>query len=666
MKSVYGETAITSYLTARQRTPLKTVARLPIDALPEGDICPPLDPSHPTWDAVTPWDDPLASRGGYNVESGKRRETVGGEPALVWPEHGKGYRCEERMFVIGEPTWREYVLACRVQPLGDAAGPTMDEPFNVHARCGLVFRVETVRRYYTFCVEDRKRLALYRRDDAEWVELAGCAITPDDRILTLRVTLDGDGIRAECPELDAAFTVTDSRYRSGRAGFRALGACRLFGLDVAMTPGQEAVNARLAAGLAARTARLGADVPDEVEAGVIELRGRSLAACADFCVTGRNDLLFRNADGLAAETWDGRRLWELGEGLEEIVISADPVDGRRILYGLCGERKQGTGSGLDVRGTPKTNIVQSHLLAVDGATGAVLSRAPLPVSPREDLLRHYDLSYETGRISGAAATDILVREWRADWGGGGEMIWAFDRGLKPLWERKVHPGYGHHNAVHFCDVDGDGRDEILAGGNLLSADGEPLWRHDRADAFHATPGGQHYDAALAGRFADDGESDPVAFLVGGSAGVYVVDALTGRTRSHHLVGHAQWALPCTVRADLPGTQVMVGTRWGNYGILTLFSGRGDRLWSIQPDYILQGTEPVQWMSEGPQHIWCCRSATAMGLYDGCGRLVKPLDKIRTLYGGGTKKPTQVLRRTPAGPDLLGLQIGDTLHLFGAA
>lgn len=646
--------------------PYKTMAALPIASLPEGDLCPPLDPDHPTWDIIAPWDDPLASRGGYNVLSGKTRETLDGQPAIHLAAGSGNHRSEDRMFIAGEPTWREYVLTCRMQPLHDAAGSTMDDPFNHHVRAGLVFRVETVRRYYTFCIEDGRRLVLSRREDAEWCELAGCDIVPGERILTLRVTLDGDGMQAECPELEAVLTATDSRHSTGMAGFRALGACRLFALDIAMTPGQMAVNDRRAAELTARTVHLSGALPDETEVGQIDLgQGRELIACTDFCVEGRNDLLFATAEGMVAETWEGERLWELDGKLGEIVFSAGTLDGHRILYGLTGERQAGTGSGLDVRGNPITNIVQDQLVAVAGATGAIRNRVTLPASPREDLLRYYDLGYETGRLSGGASTDILVREWRADWGGGGEMLWAYDGNLEPLWERKVHPGYGHHNAVHCFDVNGDGRDEILAGGNLLTAAGEPVWRHDCADRFFETFGGQHYDATLIGRFAGDAERDPVAFLIGGSAGVYVVDGLTGRTRSHHLVGHAQWGLPCRVRDDLPGQQVMVGTRWGNYGILTLFSGRGDRLWSIQPDYMLQGTGPVQWIPDGPQHIWCCRSLMAMGLYDGYGRLVKPLAKLRKLYGKGTKKPTHVLRRTPAGPDLLGLQIGDTLHLFGA-
>jgi hypothetical protein len=446
-----------------------------------------------------------------------------------------------------------------------------------------------------------------------------------------------------------------------------LGHCRLFSLAVSMTPGQEEVNARLAAALAARTARLSGTLPDEREVATLDLSGgRELVACHDFCVEGRNDLLFVTPEGMAAETWNGETLWQHPERLGSVVFSAVPLAGRRILYALVGERGEGAGPQVSVTGAPMERRIHDELVTLDGSTGRLLGRVKLPVSPREDLLRRYDLSYETGRISGETATDILVREWRKDWGGGGETIWAFDGELNLLWRQTVHPGYGHHNAVHFVDVDGDGRDEILAGGNLLSGHGRLIWRHDRADAVFSTPHGQHYDAALVGRFADDPELDPCAFLISGSAGVYVVDALTGRTRSHHRLGHAQWGLPCTVRADVPGTQILVGTRWGNYGILTLFSGRGDRLWSIQPDYLLQGSGPVQWIPGGPQHIWCCRSLQAMGLYDGFGRRVKPLDAMRELYGKGTKKPTQVLRRSPGGADLLGLQTGDELHLFGAA
>ncbi len=594
----------------------------------------------------------------------KTRASVEGCPAIDFESTGY-LPC--RMLVTGAPTWRELSLSCRVQPMQSGDIRSYDLPFGERSRAGLVFRMETVRHYYVFCMENQSRLVLCRRSDDEWTELAAFDAGRQAGILTLRVMLDTDGISGDCPELGVTLHATDSAIPSGLAGFVSIGTSRLFDLDISMTPGQERENQRRAKVLAARTAKLSSHLPDEEEAGVISLAGdRRIITCHDFCVPGRNDLLFATSDGLQAETWEGAVLWRHPEPLDYIVLSRDTVEGRRLVYGLAGERGLGNAPGINVTGAPMSCIVHDTLLVLDGASGNVLARTRLPDSPRPDQMRNYDLSFGSGRLSGEHAVDILVREWRVDWGGGGEMLWAFDGNLNPRWERKVHPGYGHHNAVHFIDINGDGRDEVLAGGNLLSADGEPIWRHDQGDAFFETLGGQHYDAVVAGSFAGDPALDPLAFLIGGSAGVYIVDALNGRTRARHRVGHAQWGLPCKVRDDLPGVQVMVGTRWGNYGILTLFSGRGDRLWSIQPDFVLQGCAPVQWTPEGPQHIWCCMSARAMGLYDGYGRLVKPLNKIRALYGEGTKKPVKHLRRTPGGTDLLGLRVGDQLRLFGPA
>ena len=640
----------------------KVIAVLPVSELAPGAIAPPLDPAHASWDVLAPWDDPLASRGGYRVGAGKARGEHQGEPVIEWERQAQN----DRAFVIGEPNWREYSLRCRVQALQGYGGRTNDEPWHANARAGLVFRQETVRQYYTFCIENQRRLVLYRRRDDEWHELAAREAPVHEQVVTLAVTLDGDGIHAECPELGVSLSATDTAFPAGLAGFRALGQCRLFELAVAMTPGQQALNDRLRQERVARTAHLSSALPDEEEAGEVALHGgRKIFACGEFAEMGRCDLLFTSPDGLTAETWEGKALWHVPERPTVLEWTADPIDGARRLYALVGERHAGVGSNFSVTGVPITNTVEDALIAINGATGKVEARTALPSGPHEAVLRRYDISANTGRLAGDRATDILVREWRGN-GGDGVNLWAYDGALNLRWHRTVEPPYGHHNAVHFFDVNGDGRDEILAGGTLLSADGEVLWQHDRAGemAWEATFGAGHYDAAFAGCFAGDPEVDPCAFLLGGSAGVYVVDALTGRTRATHRIGHAQWGMPCMVREDLPGTQMMIGTRWGNYGILSLFSGRGDRLWSMQPDYVLQGACPVQWLPDGPQHIWINTSLQGMGLYDGHGRLAKPLAKIRALYGAGTKKPTTVLRRAPGSPDLLGVQVGEIMHLFG--
>ena len=186
-----------------------------------------------------------------------------------------------------------------------------------------------------------------------------------------------------------------------------------------------------------------------------------------------------------------------------------------------------------------------------------------------------------------------------------------------------------------------------------------------ADEMRAWLGAGHYDACLLDNFSGDAELDPVALLNGGSAGVYVVDGLTGRTRMVHRVGHAQWLLPCRVRDDLDGRQVLCGTRWGNYGILTLLSGRGERLWSMQPEYVLQGTAPVQWHADGPELIWLNRTRSAFGLYDGHGRQVSRLLPMREHFHGHTKVPCCVVRPTPGSLDHLCIQpaADGPMHVF---
>jgi len=636
------------------------VASLPVGELPPGDVGPPMEPDHPSWKVLSGWTDPLADRAAYRVPAGKTRVEHEGQAAVEWPESAN----VERALITGRPTWREYCVECRMQALQEQAGPTTDCWFIEEAMAGIVFRVQTSRWFYYFCLQGKRRLVLFRRIDDEWSELAAQDVAYEGQVVTLSVGLDADGMRARCPELGVDLHATDGALKSGKAGFRALGACRLFDLRVTMTPSQRRLNEGLAGQLVARTARLGACVPDEREVGQIDLALGRLVQASDFCVAGRVDLLWSTREGLAATTWDGRELWRLPQCASHVKVASAPVGGARRIYALVGERSRA--EQVTVRGKPSRRTVADEMVAIDGATGRVEARVRLPDEPEIELLRNYDVSYETGRLVSEDPLDICVRQWRSDCGGGGRDLWAYDASLKLLWHRKVDPPYGHHNAVHLVDLDGDGRDEVMAGGTLLSPDGDVIAVHDRADEVEHITGAGHYDAVCVGFFAEDPEKDPVAFLMAGSAGVYVVDPLTGRTRAAHRTGHAQWGLPCKVRDDLPGKQILHGTRWGNMGIMTLFSGRGERLWTIQPDHIVQGSCAVQWEPQGPQLIWHNTSRDALGLYDGRGRLVKPLSEIRRLWGERT--PMQVacraLRPRPEGPDLLGVGIGDTMHLFG--
>jgi hypothetical protein len=283
-----------------------------------------------------------------------------------------------------------------------------------------------------------------------------------------------------------------------------------------------------------------------------------------------------------------------------------------------------------------------------------------------DDVRRVTLTTHTGRLSGKRATDIILREWNANYGNGGKNLWAYDGNLEPLWDARVDPPFGHGHALQFFDIDGDGRDEVLVGGNMFSPEGEVIWTHDRAGEMPKINGAHHYDAVTIGNLSGDPSLDPVAFLLGGSAGVYVVEGLTGRTRMVHRIGHAQGKQVGNVRGNLPGSEVLVACRWGNMGILTLFSGSGDRLWSIQPDYLGQGSCPVRWGNGDEELIWANTTAEVQALYDGYGRRVKDLAPIRELYGGRMRRDaaTMVMNVGEDPGDLLGLRVEDSLYIFG--
>lgn len=631
-----------------------TVRDVPIAALPLGEIAPPSDPDHATWVALDGWDDPFASRGGYNIRSRKTAVTRDGGAAIEFGHDAFG----GRGLLTGESAWRDYTVECRLEmPAGDLP-PSPDEPFGARARAGIVFRWITARAFYCFCVEPG-RLVLYRRRDEDWFELAAQDITPASGAVTLRVHAEGASLRADCPERGVHFEVSDGGLPEGKAGFRAAGPCYLYSLRLCMTPAQQTANAARQEERLAQVAHLGAALPDEEEVASLPIPpDAALLECVDFAQTGRCDLLWRLPQALLATTLDGRELWRLPESPSALCVAAAAVNGSRI-YALAGVRREA--AGRSVKGGAFSWVIADEALVLDGATGRVLKRAALPAVP--DAASLVSFAVEAGLPTERPGPDFVLRDWRDSFQGGGCTLWAYDVDLNLLWQREVHPPFGHGNAVHLVDLNGDRRIHVLAGGVLYSPEGDILWAHDRAEELVRTPQAGHYDAALLDDFNGDG--DPTAFLAGGSAGLYVADGRTGRTRVVHRMGHAQWVLPCKLRDDLAGRQVMAGTRWGNPGILSLFSGGGERLWTTQPDCILQGACPVQWTSDGPEHIWMNTSRHAFGLYDGHGRLVKRLDRMRTLWDGEGRRGLvfRPLRRTPDGLSLLACITGDRLRLF---
>ncbi len=541
----------------------------------------------------------------WNIPSGLAVAREAGRAVLEFTLNGdSGGACKlgARTLVTGPREGRNYRVVAAVRALESGAGPSADRDKVSQSLVGVVFRMNTLRNFYLFGIEGKRRVVLYRRWDDEWLALAQGDVRLPDGFVTLDVDLDGDAIRCRCPELGIDFFCTDTLFPEGKAGAWSLGRAQVASLRITQTESQARRNEVRRRNALKEERTCAALVPDPVLTRTLDLKALGgTPEFADFARSGRYDMLIA-AKALRAIATDGRLLWETPVTLKGVRFSREHGPHGRLIYGFVG---QATGG--------------SEMVVIQGTDGHVVARARAP--SLEDG-RPSDLFFarSTGNLSGNGPFDIILFQVH----GSAEVIRlsAYDRSLKPLWDVDMSvPTFkapaGHITAVQLFDVDRDGRDEVLAGGTLYSAEGKILWVHDRNDEMATIMQAHHYDAVAIGDFAADPALDPTVFLIASSAGVYVVDGRTGRTRAVHRVGHAQGCGVGMPRNDLPGRQVLVGCRWGNYGVSTLFAGNGDRLWSVQTGDFSGGRTLIQW---GDRQLILMDQS----LIDGYGRRVKDL------------------------------------------
>jgi len=638
----------------------KILASLNLEGCPEGQVLAPLKPRDEIYHKYfAGWDTPLTPLGGFNLDPGLAVVNENGKNVLSFT--GKRF---DRALIYEDRKFRDCNIVAKIKPIDADASFHSDRHHCHEALVGIVFRVQHSRCYYQFGIEGTRKVVLYRRIDDEWFSLAEQDMDIPDDYITLEVSTEGDGIRCNCKELGIDFFCTDTVIKYGRAGVRSLARANVMSLEIGQTPSQSICNERIGKLAKAREEELGQNIPDPVLVKTIdlaELGGSPIFY--DFIEPDRYDMLIPRSGSLKAMTTDGKDLWEIDMPVQRIVFSKDHGENGRLLYGFTGSRK--VKSSKDIRGVEHHTVVPDEMVVIQGSDGKLLARRKVPELHRT--IRFPGYVQSSGNMTDSGGFDIVLREWRDDKGGGGVNLWAYDKDLNPLWHYEI-PGawYGHNYSVQFYDVDGDGRDELLAGGTLLDGDGNVLWIHDRDEEVLKIDWAQHYDAIALGSFTEDEAIDPVGFLMGGSSGVYVVDGLTGRTRSFHRVGHAQGRYVGKVRTDIPGEQILVATRWGNMGILTLFSGYGDRLWTIQPDYIGQGSRPIQWGDLDAQLIWVNTTGPVQAFYDGYGRCVKELTELRNLCADRLRTGFGVSanRMGTDTTDYLCLSLDGKMYVFG--
>lgn len=268
---------------------------------------------------------------------------------------------------------------------------------------------------------------------------------------------------------------------------------------------------------------------------------------------GRREILMVQPDGgiddryvphqvqcLTAFDLEGRLLWQTG--------TPDPA-------------VRGSGSDIpaqiwDIDGDGANEVLcvmEDQFRVLDGETGGVKERHDLPDPDAHDCIIVADL---TG--NGRAHDIVLKDRYR--------RLWALDRDFNLLWSYRGNPG--HYPWPY--DFDGDGRDEVMAGYDLLDHDGTKLWScRDLKD---------HADCIWVGR-----ENGDPRIVIGGSVTVEYDRHGTERwcyensiESQHVALGRFRPGSPEVFVAGLD--RIVRGGRDGGRDALFLLSAEGEAIW----------------------------------------------------------------------------------------
>ena len=314
----------------------------------------------------------------------------------------------------------------------------------------------------------------------------------------------------------------------------------------------------------------------------------------------KNDNHFTSA--VVAQKLDGSALWKWG----------DPKIGRRKLHHDVACQIHD----LDNDGANEVVLAGDRKLVVlNGKTGAEVRSFPIP-EHASDCVVFADLSGK------GWPSDVLVKNRY-------RQIWAYTAEGELLWTISMPGGSRTAHQPYPVDLDGDGRDEILAGYAALNSDGSVRW------VFEAEKGkknGGHADCWRVVRLAEKAEDTRLVMtMCSGNSLVLTNGAgeVVWRQTGHHYesidVGE--------IRKDRPGLEIVVDIDHlpKPPKPLCLFDEQGNELGRINTDYT-RHHKLVDWDGDGLMEIG---SALPCGLFDGYG------ERVATFAIGSGERPWQI-------------------------
>ncbi len=331
----------------------------------------------------------------------------------------------------------------------------------------------------------------------------------------------------------------------------------------------------------------------------------------------KNDVHYTST--AVAQKLDGSVLWRWG----------NPAIGRKIWHHDVACQIH------DWDGDGRNEVVlctKGFLVELDGATGRERRRIAI-ADDATDCLVFCNLS------GGRRPSDVLVKNRY-------HQIWAYDHAGNLLWTVKDPGGYRTAHQPRPIDIDGDGRDEIMAGYAMLNTDGSVRWVFKSKKVDQARG---HLDCCRVVRRGDRPEDFRLVLTCCGANNVATVDG-TGRVLWEAAGHHFESVDVGRVFPDVSGRQLVVDIDHQPLGKspLWVLDEKGELLGRIVTDYSRHHCL-LDWTGDGVDEILVAHNGC---IYDYNGKRIG----VFAVPGGGLAGKSKGERSM-----LIGDVTGDGVH-----
>lgn len=300
----------------------------------------------------------------------------------------------------------------------------------------------------------------------------------------------------------------------------------------------------------------------------------------------QNDVHYTSA--VVAQDLNGRVLWRWG----------NPEIGRRGLHHDVACQIH------DWDGDGKNEVIllaDGELVELEGATGMVRRTIPIPHAA-SDCVVFADL---TGK---GLKTEVLVKTRYT-------RIWAYNAKGELLWTIENPGGYRTAHQPVPIDIDGDGRDEIMAGYALLNPDGSIRWTY-QSETVDLSRG--HLDCCRVLQSGKTPDAFRLVLTCCGADNIAVVDG-NGKTIWEVSGHHFESVQVGKIVLELPGNQILVDIdhRPKGESPIWVLDADGHQLGQLMSDYC-RHHHLLDWTGDGLMEITI---AYACGLFDRRGQRI---------------------------------------------